>query len=161
MAYVGANYATNTDAPVGKWVCSPGSGKGPFDTWAAGVGPYEGAEVKEKIHSWPTFCGQCVSFVKTICPTLPATSSWKKGEAVKGSKTIRPGTVIANFNASDLYEGHAAIFHSQDENGIVVYDQWRSFNAKKKLDPKPIGSRYIKWEGSSPQNSGNAYYIVE
>jgi hypothetical protein len=143
MAYLATNYATDPKAPANKWVCAPGSKLGPFDT----------APTKNTGH--PDYCGQCVSYVKVVCPVLPATAAWKKGEAAKGNKTILAGTVIATFNANDKYEGHAAIYVSQDENGLRVYDQYIYGVAKG------IGPRVLRFGAHGDANNGDKFFIVE
>jgi hypothetical protein len=75
MAYVSANYVNNRDAPVGKWTCAPTSQVTPLDR-----APTE-AQSKP-----PDLCGQCVSYVKKVCPSLPPTANWRKGVQVKGAK---------------------------------------------------------------------------
>lgn len=145
MAYVATNYKTHPKAPVGQWVCSPTVTLGPFST-----APTDKA-------AGPNYCGQCVSYVKTVCPTLPATGSWVKGDAVKDNKDILPGTVIATFDDKGKYLGHAAIYVSQNEEvGISVYDQWVT-----PPSPKAIGPRTIKWNGAGTVNNGNCYFVVD
>ena len=122
-----------------------------------------GAFDRTSPHTWPcpynlsgaNLCGQCVSYVKTVCPVLPRTADWKKGAQVRGNKDILPGTVIATFNAQDKYEGHAAIYESQDDKGMTVYDQWFTGTGKA------IGSRFIKWDGNGIANRGDGYYVID
>jgi hypothetical protein len=73
--------------------------------------------------------------VKKVCPTLPETSLWKKGLPVKDNKKISVGTVIATFNTAGKYEGHAAIYVSQDPTGISVYDQYVTPPSPKAVVP--------------------------
>jgi hypothetical protein len=143
MAYIATNYLTNPAAPVGKWVCSPTSSLGPYDT----------APTDQKSH--PDYCGQCVSFVRQVCRTLPGTASWKKGKQVKNNTGVTPGTVIATFNTSSKYEGHAAIFVRLDDPGIYVYDQWVSGA------PKAVGPRTLRWGAHGNSNNGDNFYVVE
>lgn len=145
MAYVSVNYKSNPGAPVGKWTCAPTSTKDPFDT------PPTGSDTKGI-----DLCGQCVSYVKKVCPALPATSKWTKGLAVKGNINIVSGTVIATFNAAGSYEGHAAIYVSQNDIGIVVYDQYAT-----PPNPKAVGERVLRWGASGNSNNGNNFFIVE
>src|SRR4051794_37047573 len=133
MAYVSTNYMKNALAPVGKWTCAPSSTLGPFED----VPPADKT-------TGLNLCGQCVSYVKKVCPTLPATGSWKKGLAVKDNAKVMAGTVIATFNAAGRYEGHAAIYVSQDKNsGISVYDQYVAG-----ASPKAVGPRTLRWGGN-------------
>jgi hypothetical protein len=145
MAYIAINYATNPKAPVGQWVCAPTSGHALFETAPSG-----------NVTKGPNFCGQCVSYVKVVCPTLPATTSWKKGAAVKSNAAIVPGTVIATFNADGKYLGHAAIYVSQSKVGIEVYDQWIT-----PPNPKAVGPRTLRWGASNNSNNGDKFYVVE
>src|SRR5205823_4730399 len=105
----------------------------------------------------PDFCGQCVSYVTTVCPELPVdTGRWIKGDKVKGNTNINPGTVIATFDEDGDYQGHAAIYVSQDPtHGIHVYDQWVTG-----AHPKSIGLRWIKWNGTGVSNHGESFCIV-
>lgn len=146
MAYVSTSYMSNSKAPVGKWVCAPTSKLKPFMEAPTGDAT-KGNDL----------CGQCVSYVKVVCSTpLPRTSDWKKGAPVKNNKDILPGTVIATFNASDKYQGHAAIYVSQDTVGINVYDQWVT-----PPNPKAVGSRLMRWGASGNSNNGDNFYVVE
>jgi hypothetical protein len=51
------------------------------------------------------------------------TTQWRKGALVKGHRNLAAGTVIATFNESGHYQGHAAIYESQTTTGINVIDQ--------------------------------------
>ena len=143
MAYVASNYDSNPKAPLGEWVCTP-------DT----VGAMKTAPNEEQGGA-PNLCGQCVSYVKQVCNDLPNTKEWRRGTLVKGQTTLAKGTVIATFNAKAKYSGHAAIYVSQDETGIQVFDQYRT-----QPNPKPVGPRTLSWTGSGV-NDGNKYHVVE
>ena len=144
MPYVSQNYAKNADAPLKEWVC----------TRTSALGPYKTKPPKNQ-QGGPDFCGQCVSYVTTVCPTIPvATGKWKKGVPVKGNLTIAKGTAIATFS-NEKYQGHAAIYESQDKDGIHVYDQWVTGAGKA------VGTRLIKWDGSGVSNNGAGFYVVE
>jgi len=145
MAYVSVNYLSNPKAPVGKWACAPTSQVAPLDRAPT--------ETQSKA---PDLCGQCVSYVKQVCLSLPATANWKKGVAVKGAKNITAGTVIATFNAANKYEGHAAIYVSQNKDGISVYDQWRT-----PPNPKAVGPRLLRWGAAGNSNNGDLFYVVD
>lgn len=145
MAYVSSNYANNPHAPVGKWACSPTSSLKPFDDAPSG-GETRGLNL----------CGQCVSYVKKVCPALPGTASWRKGALVKGERGIMPGTVIATFNAHGHYEGHAAIYVSQGSAGIKVYDQYVT-----PPSPKPVGPRLLRWGAHGRSNNGDNFHVVD
>ncbi len=87
---------------------------------------------------------------------MPATSSWKKGAAVKNNAKIAPGTVIATFNAADRYAGHAAIYVSQSPAGINVYDQYVT-----PPSPKAVGPRTLRWGAHGNSNNGDKFYVVD
>jgi hypothetical protein len=145
VAYVSADYSNNPKAPLGKWTCAPSSSLGPFESAPSG-NQTKGVDL----------CGQCVSYVKTVCPSLPATSYWKRGAAVKENKALLPGTVIATFNSSGKYEGHAAIYVNQTSAGINVYDQWVT-----PPNPKAVGPRLLRWGARGNSNNGDNFYVVE
>jgi len=142
---VSANYTTHADAPMNEWVCTRTSLLGPYKTIPAATQ-----------RKTPDFCGQCVSFVTTVCPTIPvATGKWKKGAAVKGQTTLAKGTAIATFNKDGVYSGHAAIYDSQDDKGIHVYDQWVTGAGKA------VGPRLIKWNGTGVSNNGAGFHVID
>lgn len=145
MAYVSTNYKNNPNAPEGKWACAPTSSLPPQDSAPSGA-QSKGIDL----------CGQCVSYVKRVCPTLPSTSQWKKGQAVKNNTTIAPGTVIATFNQNGKYEGHAAIYVGQSAAGISVYDQWMT-----PPTPKAVGQRLLRWGAPGNSNNGDNFYVVD
>jgi hypothetical protein len=135
----------NPMAPVGKWTCAPTSSLAPF----AEVPPDSKTKGMD-------LCGQCVSYVKKVCPNLPVTSSWIKGSPVRDNGTIVPGTVIATFNSFGNYEGHAAIYVSQNEMGINVYDQYVT-----PPSPKAVGPRTLRWGAHGNSNNGDNFCVVE
>ncbi|MEE3626115.1 BPSL0067 family protein [Nitrospirillum sp. BR 11752] len=146
MPFVAIGYTANPKAPVGKWVC----------TRTSALGPYDNKPPEETRHS-PDFCGQCVSFVTQVCPSLPvSTALWRKGAAVKNNATILPGTVIATFDDQGRYYGHAAIYERQDGRGIYVYDQWITGHI-----PQPVAPRGIRWDGHGISNRGDGFFVVE
>lgn len=144
MAYVSSNYKANAAAPYGHWVCTRTSPLGPF-----AVEPDDKA-------GGPNFCGQCVSFVTRVCPTIPVnTGQWKKGRLVKGDATVAAGTAIATFNAAGTYSGHAAIYESQTAAGLNVVDQWVTRKGK------PIGARTLRFGGHGVSNNGDLFHVVD
>lgn len=145
MPFVSPNYATNANAPEGRWVC----------TRTSSLGPYSAHPAADQRHN-PDFCGQCVSYVTTVCPTIPVnTGKWTKGAPIKGNATIAEGTAIATFDQNGVYVGHAAIYVKQDAVGIHVYDQWITGTGKA------VGPRTIRWDGSGVSNRGDGFYVVE
>lgn len=144
MAYVSNNYLTNLKAPLGKWICSPG----------VSLEPFSDVPANDKIKH-PNYCGQCVSFVRTVCPLLPPTGQWKQGIQVRSNQVIA-GTAIATFNADGNYEGHAAIFDSQGQPGIFVYDQWVT-----PPNPQAVARRLLRWGAHGLANNGDNFYVVD
>lgn|SRR5437667_8280280 len=102
--------------------------------------------------------GQCVVFVE-VAAKAPHTFCWKKGIDVKGAANIKKGTAIATFTNGKYTNyatgNHAAIYISQDKNGIWVYDQWTSQGMVKK--------RLIRFRNGtgSPSNDGSAFSVIE
>ncbi|CAF3642366.1 unnamed protein product [Adineta steineri] len=95
-------------------------------------------------------CGQCVSFVKVCTGDYRHTSKWLRGRKVRG-EDIPFGTAIATF-PKGRYFGHAAIYISQDDNGIQVWDQWVGHN---------VTTRTIRWNGGGRiSNNGNSFFVI-
>ena len=91
------------------------------------------------------------------CAGAPPLSLWKGGTPVKGND-IRPGTAIATFDGNGYYQdssasGHTAIYDSQDQRGIWVWDQRAG---------QPVQRRYIRFKNGigSPGNDGDAYSVI-
>jgi hypothetical protein len=89
---------------------------------------------------------------------MPLAAYWREGQPVRGDNSIKAGTVIATFvngRYPDLpTNNHAAIYMSQNAEGIQVIDQWSG---------KPMGANYrtIKWGGGPGRsNDGDAFSIV-
>ena len=144
MPYVSNNYKTNAAAPYGQWVCTRASSLGPF------------ADEPDDKSAHPDFCGQCVSFVAQVCPTIPvATRQWKQGKLVKGDTAVVAGTAIATFNATGGYSGHAAIYESQTPAGLNVVDQWVTNKGK------PIGARLLRFGAKGVSNNGDLFHVVD
>jgi hypothetical protein len=87
---------------------------------------------------------------------LPATTLWKKGDQVKGSKTIAAGTVISTFSADGKYLGHAAICVSQSSARNNMYDLYVT-----PPTPKAVRERMLRFGAHGNSNSGDNFYIVE
>lgn len=98
--------------------------------------------------------GQCVAFVREASGA-PQTSSWKEGVKVKGSAIVK-GTAIATFVGgsypSEATGNHAAIYVSQDNSGINVWDQWKG---------QPVHPRLIRFKGTGGSNDGDAFSVIE
>lgn len=104
--------------------------------------------------------GQCVAFVEKAagCPTTP---SWKAGRKVQGDASVLPGTAIATFDPNGLYgnhtdgRSHAAILVEENEEGLLVWDQWRGQSVHQRLIRfKPEGDG---WNA----NNGIAFSVIE
>lgn len=100
--------------------------------------------------------GQCVAYVRAASGA-PASSTW--GESIKvRAADVPTGTAIATFqngrylNATDG-RSHAAIYISQDDQGLWVYDQWIG---------QPVHKRLIHFRGGSgtANNDGDAFSVV-
>jgi hypothetical protein len=84
------------------------------------------------------------------------------GARVRGNPHIAPGTAIATFEPDGSYTSetgnHAAIYLTQDDQGIWVYDQWQG---------QPVHKRLIRFEGGagakqgSKSNDGNRFAVIE
>ena len=116
-----------------------------------GVGKYKNA----KGHT------ECVAFVQQAAGA-PMTSLWKQGIKVDTAKAtdIPRGTVIATFDANGKYPTdalgrHAAIYLSQNAQGIQVLDQW-----DKQGQVKPRTIKFHQPKGTSRSNDGDEFYVV-
>jgi hypothetical protein len=106
--------------------------------------------------------GECVRLVQHYTG-VGHTSRWRQGERVLESKSIAPGTVIANFSSQGRWPGkpkgnHAAFFLGFGPLGadgtptsIIVMDQWAG--PRKKA----ISARSILRRGLKHQSDGNVY----
>lgn len=98
--------------------------------------------------------GHCVSLIQ-LCAGAPLTRYWREGQSVRGAQ-IEAGTVIATFE-NGRYPNktgwHAAIYISQDKQGIWVWDQWVG---------KPVHKRLIRFKNGrgAANNDGDAYSVV-
>ena len=145
MAYVAGTYLNNPKAPLGTWVCTRTSPDAPYKT----------APPANKTGG-PNFCGQCVSFVTTVCVGLPVnTGAWNKGAQVKGKIDVAPGTAIATFDGNGKYSGHAAIYESQTQLGINVVDQWVT------PPPMAIHKRMLRFGAHGNSNNGDNFFVIE
>jgi hypothetical protein len=105
--------------------------------------------------------GYCVDFVK-VAAGVPLTAAWREGVTVRGNRNIEPGTAIATFESDGSYTSesgnHAAIYLSQDDRGIWVYDQWQGRAVHKRLIPFEGGGG-AKW--GSKSNDGRRFAVIE
>ena len=104
---------------------------------------------------------QCVSFLKATIPALAGktTKMWLKGDDVQQGTAMAAGTAIATF-VNGVYPqnatGHAAVYLSQDNNGIQVLDQWASQGKVLK--------RTIRWtplKVGDIVNDAKAFSVIE
>jgi hypothetical protein len=105
--------------------------------------------------------GHCVDFVKAAAGA-PRTAAWQEGAPVRGNPHLARGTAIATFEPDGSYTSasgnHAAVYLSQDDRGIWVYDQWRG---------QPVHKRLIRFEGGSggkrgsKSNDGRRFAVIE
>ena len=106
--------------------------------------------------------GQCVTFVHAVVPTPPA-SMWRSGARVKGNMMLKPGTVIATFDADGRYgnhldgRSHAAIYLGQNSIGIQVLDQWKGHLAQ------PVHERTIRFKAGHGNrvDDGDQFNVAE
>lgn len=98
--------------------------------------------------------GECVDLLKA-CAKTPNTTAWQEGKSVWGN-SIPTGTAIATFKGSKYPNKsgyHAAIYVSQDEKGIYVWDQWRGKN---------VHLRLIRFDNfkKKPGNDASRYNVI-
>jgi hypothetical protein len=134
---------------------SPEPGAGPRAN-----GPYIAAR-PEAFEGQVIGAGYCVDFVKAAAG-VPLTAAWQAGAEVRGNPDIARGTAIATFESDGSYRSesgnHAAIYLSQDNDGIWVYDQWQG---------QPVHKRLIRFEGGSgskwgsKSNNGGRFAVIE
>ncbi|MDR3435254.1 BPSL0067 family protein [Telmatospirillum sp.] len=103
-----------------------------------------------------------VSRLSVRRPERHRRSVWRRGDAVKSTNFIAPGTVIATFDSNGVYgtrkdgTSHAAIFISKSAIGIVVLDQWIT-NGKR----QDVHKRTIRFNSPSKKiNNGDEYYVI-
>ncbi len=105
--------------------------------------------------------GGCVALVKH-CTGAPETAKWKQGASVRGNLSIPTGTAIATFidgkYPNQRHGNHAAIYISQNAEGIQVYDQWAEIRYKL-----GVHIRTIRWvsSGEDPSDDGDYFYVIE
>lgn len=103
--------------------------------------------------------GQCVAFVK-VAAKAPHTAAWRRGARVRGNAAVHPGTAIATFDANGAYgnhtdgSSHAAIFVSQDTNGLTVLDQFVFPRTKS------VGQRTLAFGHGTPANNGDDFFVI-
>jgi hypothetical protein len=107
--------------------------------------------------------GWCVDLVKAAANTGLA-RNWHQGVKVQGNPNIRPGTIIATFDKNSKYNGHAAIFVSQNKDGIVVIDQYFITDKDGKIiGHQPPHERTLEFGKTRKPyvDRGEFFYVVE
>jgi hypothetical protein len=122
--------------------------------------------------------GQCARLPQELT-SVGYSGTWQRGDRVIDvARTLRPGTVIANFNlidgkwqyprgtASQVHGHHAALFITADSfstttgkpGRIQMFDQWRGER------PKAPGPRWVNvWPEPSakkPCDKADEFYVV-
>jgi hypothetical protein len=103
--------------------------------------------------------GQCVAFVRAAADA-PHTSTWQRGDHVRRTFGIPKGTAIATFDADGRYgnhpdgRSHAAILIARQDDGLLVWDQWRLH---------PVQQRVIRFRGGAGDavNDGDSFHVIE
>jgi hypothetical protein len=105
------------------------------------------------------FNGECAAGVQWALRQnkvmIGLTSTWKQGRKVRGN-VISPGNATASFRDGVYQDDHAAIFVSQDKDGITVYDQ---FNHPKKAWGKRV-LRFDLPQKGDYSNDGEYFYTI-
>ena len=102
--------------------------------------------------------GHCVAYVRAAA-SVPHTSAWRRGDPVRGSN-LASGTAIATFHDRGHYENdttgksHAAILLAENEDGLLVMDQWVNH---------PVAQRTLRWRDGQGDavNDGSRFYAIE
>ena len=101
--------------------------------------------------------GECATGVQTIFEKhkkpLGLTKSWKKGIKVAGDSSLTAGTAIATFKADGSYDHHAAVYDSQTDKAVSVWDQ---YNGSK---PKSWSKRELP-VGQGGSNGADDLYTI-
>jgi hypothetical protein len=99
--------------------------------------------------------GECVAFVQEAAHA-PETANWKRAGLVRGDLSIPQGAAIATFEQNGRYgnqpgRSHAAIYISQNDQGLNVWDQWKGHNVDKRLK---------RFGGTTPVDDGDQFYVI-
>lgn len=119
---------------------------------------YIARDLEHRSKSSAVGSGQCVALVQHWAGA-PTTATWQQGIKVKGNGSIiSRGTVIATMvdghYPNHAHGNHAAIFLSEDANGIRVLDQWSGHSPSERV------IHYRGGQGSA-SNDGDMFYVVE
>jgi hypothetical protein len=128
--------------------------------------------------------GECAAIAQFLVPGLgnAHVSQWRRGAAVKGQLSLRPGTVIAIFDSNGRYIGtnkhshlggvaHTALYVRQSAVGIEIVHQFKSASCPN------IKGAVVRFGGQSvpghksgvsspsgtgtPEDAAENYYVVE
>lgn len=131
--------------------------------------PYVYLEVKSLERHELIDGADCVALIKALAPGLKglATSSWRPGIRVAGSRGLQPGTAIATFvdgrYPNKSTGNHAAFFLSYAGSAIWVMDQWKNDDKRPWVAARLIRPG-LKDRGGTlrdPSNAAEAYYVIE
>src|SRR5687768_5707522 len=88
--------------------------------------------------------GECAGLVMHYTRVGKA-KNWEEGDAVRGNKTIKRGTAIATFvngeYENNKHGNHAALYVSQDADGITVVEQWNTLEKPQKRTLPFLGEK--------------------
>ncbi|MDN2658224.1 BPSL0067 family protein [Neptunomonas phycophila] len=109
------------------------------------------------------FGGQCAGLVQWYTKVGKA-DTWREGIQVRGNASeIVSGTAVATFEngvyPNRSHGNHAALYISQDSQGIWVMDQWTS---KPSISKRKMLFRGKNSDGSfvDPSNNGDALSVI-
>jgi len=114
-------------------------------------------EEARKSNPHPNVGGECAAGVQHVFATadkpLGHSSKWCPGIKVRGNN-VKPGTAIASFRNGKYRQDHAAIFIRELENGLLVWDQFKT---------RRWNMRILKFDQSRRpySNNGNFFYTIE
>ena len=106
--------------------------------------------------------GECVALVQQATGA-PLTADWRAGALAQGHPGVRAGTAIAVFDENGRYAEHAAIFLSQNANGLHVIDQWNNRGAAGITSQHTPSERTLPFNDPrhSLINRGESYRVIE
>lgn len=124
---------------------------------------YEDVESLEQTE--PVGSKQCVALVQYYAG-VPHTSTWRKGDDVRGNLILSTGTAIATFvdkrYQSNASGNHAAFYIKQDAGGIWIMDQWNSsLKTKVSMRRIPFLGKDKNGNYNNPSNNGDAFSVIK
>jgi hypothetical protein len=129
-----------------------------------GYRSYVDVETIPTINTTLVSTGSCASLVMHYT-RVGVANKWKKGERVRGNATMKKGTAIATF-VNGVYPNlphgnHAALYVSQEADGIWVVDQWADLEKPQKRKLQFKGPNNAAGPYPDPSNNGDAFSIIE